>query len=308
MKKLALIVIGLILAGWLAATCFYVVDTTEYAVVTLFEQHVRTDMEPGLKTKLPWPIHVVRKVDNRMSKLITPTDEDNMETVTEEGVSILYSVYALWRVSEDAEAPMKFIQSVTTRGGAENRLESIINSRVQSAIGEHQFAELISDEPGVMKQDEIMVQVLDECREVALRDYGVELVDMRFRRLNFHDENLFDVFESIKAERERIAQEIRARGQKEAREIVAEADRLKEETLAEAQRQAAALQGRGRAEATQIWNDAVARHPRFAEVWLEYQTLDEILGENTTLIGTGDLDLMQSFWNPPYKPTVEIEP
>ncbi len=303
--RLVILVIVLI---WLIGTGCFIVDATEYAVVKRFGKPVATCMKPGLHFKLPAPIDSVQRLDNRLNKLITPSDESNMETLTAEGIPILYTAYALWRVDpKSATSPLQFIQSVATRSAAEGRMEHIINASIKASINKTPFTQFISDIPGAVDHDAIIAPALASCQKQFAKDYGIQLVDLRLRRLSLPETNRQAAFVKITAERRKIAREIRARGQREAREINSEAERKAAEILAQAGRTAEELRGKGRAEAAAIWNEAHARHPRFSEYWLKLQALDKSMDENTTLVLPNNLGFLDEFWNPPSAPP-EHEP
>jgi membrane protease subunit HflC len=132
-----------------------------------------------------------------------------------------------------------------------------------------------------------------DVREIAAREYGIELVEFDLRRLSFPDQNRRSVFERMRAERERIARRFRSEGEEEARKIRAAADREESQILAEAYREGEILRGQGQAQATRIYGEAIAKDPEFYEFTRTLEAYRKFLDEKTTLVLPSDSELMR---------------
>jgi len=267
----------------LAASAF-VVDATEYAVVTRFGRPVRTVLEPGLHLRAPAVDRVVR-IDRRLLLTEPPVSE----YLTLDKKNVIVRPYLAWRVSD----PLRFLQSVLVRDAAEARLTGVTASELGAALGAVPFDALVSTDPARMRLAEIAAGVEARVRDTALREYGIELVSLRLERLAFPQQNEAAVFQRMRAERERIARQSRSEGEEAGLKIRAEADRERARLLAEAERQAAEIRGRAEAEAARVYADALQEDPEFYRFVRTLSSWDRILDENTTLVLPADSPLLR---------------
>ena len=276
------------LAGVLVVlTSLYVQDTTEYVVVTRFGEPVRTHLDPGLRARLPLGIERVDRISNRLHLLIPP----DTEYLTRDPKNLNVSCLLLWRVAD----PLRFLQSVDTRDGAEARLAYVLSSELGTSLGSMEFAQLINAEGDPDGLEDLSAELLQRCGAIAEQEYGVDIVDVRIRRLGFPDRNRASVFERMRAERGRIAVKHRAEGEEEATKIRSEADLQRERILAEASRDVALTRAVAEAEAARIYATAVRSDPRFFDFLRTLEAYDAIIDEETTLVLPADariLDLL----------------
>ena len=266
------------------ATAVYVQDTTEYAVVTRFGDPVRTSLEPGLRLRWPLGIEQVDRISNQLRLLIPP----DAEFLTRDKKNLEVSSFLLWRVAN----PLVFLRSVGTREGAEARLSYVLASELGTSLGNVEFIELITTEGEGKGLAELDAGLLERCRTVAATEYGVEVVDVRVRRLGFPERNRISVFERMRAERKRIAVKYRSEGEEEATVIRSEADLERAQILAEAEREAAETRGAAEADAARVYATAIRQDPDFYDFLRTLEAYDQIIDESTTLVLPADAELL----------------
>lgn len=288
-KRKAIIIIGIILALLLFVRCFFVVDETEWAVVARFGKLVRTVGEAGLHFRLP--IDSVRKFDKRLQVYDPPANE----FLTGDKKNLLVDAFVVWRIDE----PVRFWQSVGDLIGAEMRLHDLVWSQLAAALGNYDLTHLVAvrnKEVGnceETKLSELTETVRNQARNVARRLYGIEIVDVRIKRLNFPEQNKEAVFARMRAERERIAKRYLAEGEEIATRIRAEADRERERILAEAYKEAERIKGEGDAIAARIYGQAFSRDPQFYKMMRTLDAYKKALDDKTTVVLSADSEFLR---------------
>lgn len=261
-------------------SCAVVVDETEHVIVTQFGRPVAVYSDAGLRLKLPTPLQRTRRLDKRL--LLTETPET--ELLTADKKNVVTSTYISWKISD----PLAYLKALRIRDAAEARLRALALSELGSALGEVPFSRLVSAESAISGLGELSRAVHASCRKLALRDFGIDIVDLGVTRFNFPSQNLQSVFGRMRAERTRIASGYRSEGQAEAQKVKALADRQKAELLADAEATAARLRGEGEAEAARIYADAYTEHQDFYRFTRTLESYEKVLNEKTTLILPGD--------------------
>jgi len=274
----AIVVVALVVMS------FFTVDVTELAVVTQFGNPVAVVTEPGLRTKIPF-VQRVRRFDARLQVL----EPQQAEFLTMDKKNVVVNYFAVWRVAD----PLQYFRALPSEAAAESQLTDVISSEVGAALASTALDELVSTEQERRRLREMVGSIRDTVAEAVRDRFGVEVVDLDFRRLSFPDQNRRSVFERMRAERERIARGYRSEGEEEARKIRAEADREESRILAEAYERAQILRGEGEAEATRIFGDAIARDPEFYEFTRTLEAYRTFLDDQTTLILPSDSELMR---------------
>src|SRR5262245_28414058 len=191
---------------------FFTLDETQFAVVTQFGKPVRTLADAGLKVKFPWQSLLT------FEKRLIIYNPRPSEFLTRDKKNVVVDNYVCWRIAD----PNRFLQTVNDTVGAEMRLHDTVWAAVAAAIGGADLSSLVSTKPEEVRLQEVMRQVTDQCRTRAMEQYGVEIVDVRMKRLNLPAQNRESVFARMRAERERIAKQYRAEGEAEALKIRAE--------------------------------------------------------------------------------------
>lgn len=275
----AFIVINLVL---------FQVDQTEYAVVTQFGRPVRAIQSPGLYWKFPDPIQSVQRFDNRLGVFLP----NQAEFLTKDKKNVITESYPAWKISD----PVQFLKTVKDTAAGRDRLSDIVSSELGVAFGQYDLSELVTIEPGQMKLMEMMDRVTRNAKE-KVKDYGIDLVDVRLKVLNFPEKNKLSVFQRMRAERERIARKYRSEGSEEASKIRARADMEKKVILSIAYEKAQALRGDGDAQAIKIYADAFQKDPEFYRFLRSLEAYEKFMDEKTTIILPTDADILKYFEN-----------
>jgi modulator of FtsH protease HflC len=250
------VIIALLVA---ASQCLYTVDQREYAVVFQLGEVVRVDTEPGIKWKIPL-IQNLRRFDKRIVTL----DSQNVETfATAEKQPIEVDSFVKWQVSD----PKTFYVS-TNQGDfatAERRIGQTVNSLLGEELQKRTLHEIVSGE-----REKIMESVRSRG-DSDLSKIGVKIVDVRLKRVELPKQVSEKVFDRMKSERQRVANELRSQGAAENEKIKADADKQRQVILAEAYKQAQQLQGSGDAKASAIYGEAYGKN---AEFYAFYRSLE----------------------------------
>jgi modulator of FtsH protease HflC len=283
-KLLAVLGLGAVLVG-LASLCVFTVRGGEFAVVTQFGRPVRVESTPGLKLKLPAPFQTVARFDRRLFALV-PTPR---EFLTLGKRNVIASGFILWRVHD----PKKFMQTVFDRVGAESRLGDILFAELGAALGGAPFSAFVSTAPGEYRAEAILADVTRQYREIAWRDYGIEVVDVRLRRLDFPEQNRASVFARMKSERIRISMQYRSEGEEEGLKIRAAAEKAKSGILGEAYKLSQQVRGEGEARAAKIYAESLTQAPNFYRFVRSIDALKKTVDKETTLVLPVDSELFQ---------------
>ena len=279
MKKYIRLILCLIsLVAMLAvALAVVVVDQTETVYVTEFGRPVRLIEEPGLHWKWPWQSR--RGFDRRLQLDAPPP----REMLTKDKKNLEVAWYVSWKIA-DVE---RFLRSVRTLPDASARLEDMAASVLASELVGHDLTDLIKV-GDASALDAMMTDATGRIADQAGKEYGLAVVDLRLRRLNYPEEVRSAVFEQIQSERKRVAAATRAEGESQARTIRSAADLERARTLAEAQADAVRLVGEGEAQAARIANDAHAADPNFYRFLKTLETYRAALDARTTLVLSAD--------------------
>lgn len=227
----------------------FTVDEREYAVKLQFGEIIRTDYEPGLHMKIPFVNNVI-KYDDR----ILTRNNPNEKFLTQEKKNLEVDFYVKWRITD----PGQYYRSV---GGDEliatNRLIEIIKDGIRSEFAKRTVQEVVTAD-----RREIMDDMMEKATLTA-SELGIEVVDVRVKRLDLPDEVSDSVFNRMRQERARTAAQLRAEGAEEAERIRSSADKDRTVLLAEAYRQSEEIRGLGDAESAAIYAAAYERDPEF---------------------------------------------
>jgi len=278
-----LVPLVIILAALLSM--LFTVDETEIAIVSRFGNPIRVIDQPGLKVKLPAPFETVFRFDKRVMVFSSRPSE----FLTEDKKNIVVESFSCWRIAD----VKKFLQTVKSRSGAEIRLGDMISSQLGGALGTVPLGSLISTDPKTVRIEEIMTRVTESCAQKALENYGIEVVSVRIKRLNFPKQNKASVFNRMRSERERIAKKYRAEGKEQAAKIKAETDKQVSGILSEAYRDAERLKGEGDAEAARIYAGAYNKDAEFYKLTRTLESYTKFLDEQTTIVLSSDAELLR---------------
>lgn len=305
----------LVLAGSLALlvaalvtlySAAFVVDQSEQAILVEFgEPKGELIAQPGLHWKKPF-IQVVRRFDKRL--LVWDGDPNQIPTLGREFISV--DTTARWRIVD----PLRFLKSVRDEAGARSRLDDIIDSVVRDKVSNTELEEIVrskdwnprpagaAEEVEVLGKDEQLAAAPKKGREQLTREIivdaqkviaplGIELIDVRIRRLNYIDEVRSKVEDRMISERERVAEHFRSEGAGRSAEIDGETEREQQRIGSEGARRAEEIRGRADAEVTRIYGDVYGRDPEFYAFFRTLESYAKSIGSNTTLMVRANSEL-----------------
>lgn len=245
-------------------------------IVSRFGKPVRVVDQAGLAWKLPWPVDQAIVVDQRTRVFETA----HTEMLTRDKRNVILLTYATWRVSD----PLRFVQAVGTTEGAELKLDGLITNAKIGVMGRYDLAALVSTDPSTLQVDAIEAELLEATAPTALERYGIEITQVAFQRLSLPEENVRYVFKQMRAERDQYAARYKAEGQEEADRVRSETDLEAARIRAEGKEKAAQITGDAEAEAARIYAEAHRQDPELYEFLRSLETLDVVVGEQTTVV------------------------
>ena len=299
---IAAVVAVLALIGWFVST--YTVAEHDQVLRTRFgEIRGEAVVEPGLHFKAPFIDRILR-----FDKRWLEWDGDPNQVPTRDKKYIWVDAYARWRISD----PVLFYKRLRDEMGAQSRLDDIIDGEIRNVIASHQLIELVrtssrpfeSDDAGeagaVMDEDFSVRYGREKLREEVLTkasavmpEYGIELADVRIKRINYVDSVQEKVFERMISERKRIAERYRSEGQGKSAEILGQVERELKAIQSEGYRKAVELRGKADAEATAISAEAYGRDPEFYRFIKTLETYPVAVDRQTTLVLSTDSDIFR---------------
>ena len=251
MPRVVSAVFGLLLLAMLASSTLYVVDQRQYAIVFALGEVKEVINQPGLHFKLPPPFQNVTFYEKRIMTIDTP---DSDRFITSEKKNLVVDSFVKWRISD----PKLYYVSVQGREtDAVYRIQQSLKDALNTEIGKRTVNDMVSG-----ARDKVMQDIRDKVNIDASK-IGVEIVDVRLKRVEFSDEIKDSVFKRMESERKRVANELRSTGFADSEKIRADADRQREVILAEAIKGAQTVKGDGDAKAAAIYAAAFGQNPEF---------------------------------------------
>ena len=273
MRKLAWIVpVGLVVA--LGKLCLFTVDSAEYDIVTDFGKPTQVITTPGLHVKYPY--QSVRIFDHRLFVYPSPASE----FLTLEKTPVVAAATVLWRVAD----PKKFFETVFDKTGAELRLGDIVFAELGAAVGRNPLTAFVSLDAAAYRGDRIVGEIAQRCRATALRDYGIEAVDVQLRGFDFPDQNCLRLYARMKSERGRISMQYRSEGEEEGLKVRALAEEEKARILGKAVEASQQSRGEGEAEAARLYGEALTRAPDFYAFQRAMELSRSLAGKGTMVL------------------------
>ncbi|WP_426196534.1 protease modulator HflC [Massilia sp. DWR3-1-1] len=251
MNRVVTLFVGAFVALMLLWSCVFVVDQTKFAIVFALGEVRDTITEPGLHFKLPAPLQNVVMFDKRIQTLDTP-DADRF--ITAEKKNILVDAFVKWRIIDPR---LYYVSFNGDEARARDRMSQIVKAALNDEITKRTVREVISGERGKVMEG-IRTKVVLEARQI-----GIEIVDVRLKRVDYVEQINASVYDRMKAERTRVANELRSTGSAESEKIRADADRQRTVILAEAYRDAEKIKGEGDAKASEIYAQSFGKNPEF---------------------------------------------
>jgi membrane protease subunit HflC len=255
MNRIGLIAISALMALLVSMSMLFVVDQRNFAVVYSLGEIKEVIAEPGLKFKLPPPLQNVIFIDRRTQTLDSP---ETRPVFTAEKQSLVIDWLVKWRITE----PRQFIRNTgVDLRNAEARLSPIVQAALNEEVTKRTVGTMLSSE-----RDKVMQGVMKRLQDDA-KNFGIEVVDVRIKRVDFASTVTESVYRRMESERKRVANELRSQGAADGEKIRADADRQREVILAEAYREAQKVKGLGDAEASSIYAESFGRDPQFANFY-----------------------------------------
>jgi modulator of FtsH protease HflC len=251
MNRIVSTVILAIVGLWILFSSVFVVDQRQYAIVFALGEVKKVVSEPGLHFKLPPPFQNVLFLDKRLLTLDTPEAD---RFITAEKKNILVDAFVKWKITDPK---LYFISFGGDERRSTDRMSQIVKAALNDEITKRTVREVISGERSKV-MDAIHTKVSEEARQI-----GVAIIDVRLKRVDYVEQINNSVYDRMKAERTRVANELRSTGGAESEKIRADADRQRTVILAEAYRDAENVRGEGDAKASQIYAQAFSQNPEF---------------------------------------------
>ena len=259
-----------ILIAIVGLSTVFTVDETRQVVILQFGEPVRIIKTPGLHFKLPAPLQVAQHFDDRLLEY----DVAPEEILSKDKKSLIVDNYVRWRIID----PLLFLQTVQTEPIAKTRIDDIVYSELRRELGTHNMSEIITE------SREIIMEKVTRESATATKPYGIEVVDVRLKRVDLPQNNEQSIYRRMQAERIRQANKFRSEGEEESQKIKASTDKDKTIILATAYKEAEEVKGEGEAKAVDIYARAFSKDPDFYEFYRTLETYKIILDKKTTLV------------------------
>lgn len=270
MNSLRFSLVVLALAAVIVSMSTFIVHERELAIKFKLGEIVESDYAPGLYFQIPI-INNIRKFDSRILTMDTPSER----FLTAEKKNVIVNSFVKWRITD----PKTFY---TATAGDERqaiaRMASIINNELKGQIASKTMREVISGE-----RAKIMQQVTDNAG-VKVKDLGVELIDVRVKKVELPEEVSNTVYRRMATERQTVAREFRSRGEEQAKQIRANADRQREEILAEAYRKSEEIRGEGDAVSAKTYADSFNQDKEFYSFYRSLKAYETSFGNSGDMI------------------------
>ncbi len=303
MKQATLVVllIAVIVVVAVVGGAFYIVTETEQVVITMFGKPVGDAVTtPGLKVKLPF-FHRANYFDKRFLEW----DGDRNQIPTKDKRFIWVDTYARWRITD----PLLFFQRLRDERGAQSRLDDILDGETRNTIAKHPLIEVVRSSNRELVQA-TEVEELEQPAEIEFgratledevlkaaqsrtTDLGIEILDFRFKRINYEEGVRKEVYARMISERKRIAEQYRSEGAGEAARINGSKEKDLKEIRSEAYRQAQEIRGKADAQAADIYAGAYNKDPEFYRFYKTMDVLTKTMDDRTMLLLSTDGELLR---------------
>jgi membrane protease subunit HflC len=293
--------------------CTYSLPPTEQAILTQFGDPIGEPVtEPGLHFKTPF-ITVV----NRIPKNILPWDGMRNEMPTKDKLYISVDTFGRWRITD----PLEYFKRLRNEGSANSRLENVLGSATRSIIGKHDLIEIVrTDKNRTPAKDDTLLEMTDgqsgsigilpkirkgrsELEDEIMKDaapklkqLGIELLDVRFKRINYNPSVVEKIYERMTSERQQIASKFRSEGEGEAARILGNKERDLNQISSQAYKEVQTIRGQADAKASEIYARAYGQNPKAAELYEFIKTMEmyrKTFGKQSTLVLSTDSDLFK---------------
>lgn len=277
-KNPAYIFLAVIIVLLIGSQAIFTTFQTEKAIVLMLGDPKNEVYGPGLHFKIPF----IEKTVFFDSRVLDYT-ASSREAFTVDKKAIVLDNYARWRIVD----PLQFYRTMRTLNGAQARLDDVVYSQLRAMVGAYTLSEVVSTQRAA-----IMTEVTKKVKEI-MKQFGVDVIDVRIKRTDLPPENLRAIFGRMRAERERQAKQYRSEGEEESTRIRSDADRQQAIILAEANRDSQVIRGDADAKAASTFAQSYNRNPDFYSFtrWLE--TMRNSFSKNTKMILSSDRPLLE---------------
>ena len=280
-KTLIASIVIFLLVAVTAYGSLFTVRETEQAMVLQFGEQKEIVTKPGLHFKLPF-IQTLIYFDKR----VLDYDASIQEVPTSDQKQLIVDSFARYRIVD----PLLFYQTVFNEIGIRQRLDALINDSLRAILGKVPLSQVLTPKRSTLIDD------FTDLVALKAQEFGVEMVDVRIKRIDLPPENSQAIFRRMQTQREQEARKIRAEGDKESRRIRADADKQQRVILAEARKTAEIVRGEGDAQAQKLYNNAYSADAGFFDFWRSMQAMQKALvGDSTSFIGAPDGDFFRYF-------------
>ena len=280
-RRALAVIAAVSLGAALGSLCFFTVDSADYAIVTDFGKPTQVITEPGLGFK--HPLQSVRTFDHRLFVYAAPPSE----FLTLEKTPVVASGTILWRVGD----PKRFFETVADRRSAESRLGDILAAELGAAIGNNGLVAFVSMDAADYQVNAIIAGIARRCNAAAMRDYGIEVVDVQLAGFDFPKQNRPRLYARMKSERGRISMLYRSEGEEEGLKLRAAAEEQKARILARAIEFSQQRRGEGDGQAARIYANALSRAPEFYAFLRAMEASQNFARKSTTMVLPADSPL-----------------
>jgi modulator of FtsH protease HflC len=307
MKSVPFIILIIVLI-FISSFCFYTVNETEQVVITKFGKPIGEPIRnPGLKFKIPYYTATV------FPKNLMEWDADPDQYPTLDKTFIWVDTFARWKIVD----PLKYFETLNNEMAAQSRLDAILNSSIRNAITSNSLIETVRNTDRRLEIDafdsgvdgtkkeiainkvvtgraKIAKKILDEAQP-KLEEFGIKLVDVKIKRINYEDEVQRSVFDRMVAERNQIAEKFRSEGQGEARKIEGDREKEMKRITSEAYKTGEEIKGKADATATLIYAKAFGKDPEFYSFMQTLDIYKQSIGKDSSLILSTDSEFLKYF-------------
>lgn len=271
MNKSLLLVVALAVVAFTAFSTLFTVRETQQAILLEFGKPLQRQVSTGLNYKIPF-IQEVRYFDKR----VLDYDADAKEIPTADQKQVVVDSFTRYRIVK----PLEFFQTVNNENILRQRLDAVIDNALRDVLGDVPLADVLTPKRSKMMQD------FTALVKQQSQGFGIDVVDVRIKRIDLPKANSKAIFDRMSSERKKEAALFRAEGEKKSQSIRANADRQAQVLIADANKQSEILRGEGDAQAQAVYNDAYGRDADFFDFWRSMQALEKGLGsERTTYVG-----------------------
>jgi modulator of FtsH protease HflC len=286
----AALIAGSATVALLGSLCLFKVDAGQYAVVTEFGKPIQVVTDPGLRFKPPY--QSVHTFDRRLFTYSPAASE----FLSLEKTPIVASSTIIWRIAD----PRRFFETVFDDAGAESRLGDILFAALGAAIGQTPLTTFVTLDPTAYHTDAVLAEVTRKCREAALKDYGIAVIDVQLQNVDFPKQNRDRVYARMRSERGGVSMRYRSEGEEAGLNIRAVSEEEKARILSRAIENSQRYRGEGESQAARIYAEAISADPAFYRFLRTMEASRAFIQKGTTMVLPADSELFGMLFDGDY--------